>query len=61
MAVLDHLLEILPLQHWYLFAKYKTHTIYKGFHVDIRPRWADNIRIGLQEITMYTRNWVDSA
>ena len=26
-----------------------------------RRRWEDNIRMGLKEIAMHMRNWVDSA
>ena len=26
-----------------------------------RPRWEDNIRMGLKEIGINTRNWVDCA
>ena len=26
-----------------------------------RPRWEDNIRMGLKEIGNHMRNWVDSA
>ena len=26
-----------------------------------RRRWEDNIRMNLKEITLYRRNWVDSA
>ena len=26
-----------------------------------RPRWEDNIRMGLEEIGVNARNWVDSA
>ena len=26
-----------------------------------RPRWEENIRMGLQEMGINTRNWIDSA
>ena len=27
----------------------------------LRHRWEDNIRMDLKEMSIYTRNWVDSA
>ena len=41
---------------------WEDHTLLAIFYLPLgKPRWEDNIRMDLKEISINTRNWVDSA